>query len=189
MDGRKIGRPKKIVQGNGNESTGPVGQTGEEGKPEPEPVKRDPGERVLFDPGQDTAGIGDTGEPIKRRKRRSSQAEAPENIATLSGVLFSIHNMLASFLKVEEFELDEGESEKLATAIARVQKLYNVKFLSEEAAAWVNLTTVGVSVYGPRVAAYRLRTKKERPQPVPTSIAAGPHNVILTPERADPEIQ
>lgn len=70
--------------------------------------------------------------------------------------------MLAAWIGVAELKIDEEESKKLAEAINRVQALYNTSILSEETAAWINLTIVAAAIYGPRVIVIRQRKKKEK---------------------------
>lgn len=92
----------------------------------------------------------------KKGPRKAAKAE------NLEALLLSIHGMLAAFTSVEELELAEEESKKLAEAIARVQKLYDYKWISDEAAAWGNLIIAAGGIYGPRYMAIRLRQKREK---------------------------
>lgn len=68
--------------------------------------------------------------------------------------------MLAAFLKVPGLAITEDESKKLAAAITRVTDLYDVPMLDEKTRAWINLTLVGVEVYGTRAATVLVERKR-----------------------------
>lgn len=108
----------------------------------------------------DTADTADAPSWGRRRggKKGPRKAAKAENLEAL---LLSIHGMLAAFTGVEELGLAEEESKKLSEAIARVQKLYDYKWISDEAAAWGNLVIAAGGIYGPRYMAIRLRQKRE----------------------------
>lgn len=84
--------------------------------------------------------------------------------------------MLANMSGVEELLLSNEEAEQLADAAKRVEALYRADWLSEEAAAWINLVMVAGSVYGPRYIAIRARQRREESKgPItiePLSVAA-----------------
>lgn len=89
----------------------------------------------------------------------------------LTGILMGLHTMCSAFLKVEELELDQDEAKALSDAVNKVQAEYKMPILDPKTLAWINLGMVAGGVYGPRVAAYSLRKKKER-KGKPTTIDA-----------------
>jgi hypothetical protein len=98
----------------------------------------------------------------KRRKRGRPAGTKKEAHSNLTQILISSHVMLASLLDTEELMLNDGEAGNLAQAIQRVEALYEKSILSEEASAWLNLTIVAATVYGPRYMAMRARQQKEK---------------------------
>jgi hypothetical protein len=82
----------------------------------------------------------------------------------MTAILYSVHMMLAKTLNVDELALSMPESEALASAIANVEKHYDVFQGSAKVADWVNLAIVGASVYGTRYAAYKTRINNEKKQ-------------------------
>lgn len=90
-------------------------------------------------------------------------------------------------MHVEELEIDEEESEILASATLRVTELYDIPLPSETILAWVGLANALGKVYGPRVGAYAMRKARKppitlvakqpataTPSPSPSAPAAGP---------------
>lgn len=67
-----------------------------------------------------------------------------------------MHAMAAGFIGAQELNIDDDESKTLAAAVAGVAAHYNVT-ANPKTVAWVNLATALGMVYGPRVAAIRLR--------------------------------
>ncbi len=87
-----------------------------------------------------------------------------------------MHDMLAMLTEVKEFELEPDEAKKLGAAMARVQKLYGKYVIPEKWAAWGGLGMAAVGVYGPRIAAYRLRMENEKAEKKGQVIDAIPIN-------------
>lgn len=96
----------------------------------------------------------------------------------LSGILMSLHMMGAAFLKVPELELDQKEAERLSDAVNRVQAEYNIPILDPKTMAWINLAMVAGGVYGPRIVAHSLRTKREKREGKAQTIDAQPIKVM-----------
>jgi hypothetical protein len=69
--------------------------------------------------------------------------------------------MGAVLLRSPAFIITEEESKLLADAITRVTDLYEVPLLDEKSRAWLNLGMAGVEVYGTRVAAVVMESKKK----------------------------
>lgn len=75
--------------------------------------------------------------------------------------------MLAAFFKAPELMLDEQESAMLASAVQSVQDFYDFE-TSAEVLLWMNVAGTLAAVYGPRVMAIGMRSKKakaSKPQP------------------------
>lgn len=70
--------------------------------------------------------------------------------------------MVAGFTGVSELQIDDAESKALAAAVAGVAAHYNVT-ADPKTIAWVNLASALGMVYGPRVAAIRMRRKFDKP--------------------------
>jgi ribosomal protein L3 len=80
-------------------------------------------------------------------------------------ILMGIHSMGAAILKVPELELAKHEAERLGEAVAKVNRLYGGRMMSEKQAAWVNLMMVAGTVYGPRIGTVMLKNAaKKAPQ-------------------------
>lgn len=108
-----------------------------------------------------------------RNAVRQSPSKATEDI---SGLLFSLHLGMATFLKSEVMAITQEESDRLAAALVRVSELYDIRIVPEKYMAWINLATVGGSIYGPRIMAASLKKKKPQPEPVtifPSPVAPG----------------
>jgi hypothetical protein len=69
--------------------------------------------------------------------------------------------MGAVLLRAPNFIITEDEAKLLAAAISRVSELYDVPLLDEKTRAWLNLGMAGVEVYGTRIAAVVLESKKK----------------------------
>ena len=115
------------------------------------------------------------GKPRKRAPNGSgrksggntSRKTASETSGDISRILFSMHMMAASFLKVPELALDDDEAKTLADAVNRVTEQYDIPLMDEKTRAWVNLAMVGTTVYGPRLVAFKMNRKKKPSSVVP----------------------
>lgn len=155
-------------------------------EPGPEPAATGQG---FIDP----EGINSSGqepEPKQKRKRRkfkhgyktkpagsadaagsaSTRKSAAQATVDLNNILFSLHMMGASLLKMPSLILTDEEAKHLATAITRVSELYEVPILDEKTRAWLNLSMVGFEVYGTRIVAHMAERKKKQPAPPPMVI-------------------
>lgn len=74
---------------------------------------------------------------------------------------------MAGATKIPELKLTQEESKQLANAIAEVNSHYDV-VIDPKVMAWVGLSTACVSIYAPRLAAYKMREsfedKKKKPE-------------------------
>lgn len=148
-----------------NEIVDGVGRTSEETGPavfDPAAFRAADASDAASSAASDTAS--DTADTPSWFGRRRGGKKGPRKAAkaeNLEALLLSIHGMLAAFTSIPELELADEESKKLSEAIARVQKLYDYKWISDEAAAWGNLIIAAGGIYGPRYMAIRLRQKKD----------------------------
>lgn len=97
--------------------------------------------------------------------------------------------MLAAITSVQELALDQKEAENLANAANNVIRHYGIPQIAAETADWINLIMVAGSVYGTRVAAYRIRTTMERannPPPQPQTRQAQPQPQPQAPRNPPP---
>lgn len=85
-------------------------------------------------------------------------------------MLYSAHQMLAAFTRVEELALEKDESKLLADAVAEVALHYPMT-IDPKVLAWSNLAMCAGMVYGPRVFLYNTRKSKERQKERPTNHA------------------
>lgn len=105
----------------------------------------------------------DAGEPPARKKRgrgrpaSKSASLDPDGITTL---LLSIHLGLASVTGQPAFALEQSEARKLAEAGVEVAKHYDIAVLSPRTMAWINFGLIAAGIYGPRVMAMRLMSRK-----------------------------
>lgn len=68
--------------------------------------------------------------------------------------------MLAAFTQEPTLAITDDESKKLAAAVSRVVELYDVPLLDERSRAWIGLGLAGVEVYGTRIAAAVVSSKR-----------------------------
>ena len=107
------------------------------------------------------------GSGTRNTSGESRRGTASQATLSLNNILFSAHIMLSAFLNVPQLQLEEEESKKLAEATTRVTEMYDVKVLSPEALAWINLAMVAGGIYGPRLVSYNIDRKAKRgPRPV-----------------------
>lgn len=83
-----------------------------------------------------------------------------------------IHAGISGASGIEELALDHKESQLLAESVAEVQSFYG-NTLDPKIVAWVGLIGVAGSIYGPRVAAFKLRKAMEKEQARADKIDAG----------------
>lgn len=87
----------------------------------------------------------------------TKQKTAAVSIAGIEKILYSLHMMAAKFTGIGELEIDNAEAKILSDAIANVASHYNTT-VDPKIMAWVGLVGVAGAVYGPRFAAYRIRS-------------------------------
>lgn len=134
-------------------------------------------------------GSNSSGEPAKRGRGRppgtgtkSTVGTAPvlqktsrtDDLEVLSGAIYTVHEIAAVALRVEELGLDENESMMIAKSLKRLQAFYPHVDVPAQALAWIGLAATCGKVYGPRVATFNIRRKNER------DAKKGPVNISYT---------
>jgi hypothetical protein len=94
--------------------------------------------------------------------RRVKEADAELDASGIEKLLLAIHTGLGVVTSVPEFVLDPSEAAELSKASADVARHYKIPKFAQKTLDWTTLATVMASVYGTRIAAYRLRTADER---------------------------
>ena len=87
--------------------------------------------------------------------------------------------MMAGATKIDELKLSPEESKQLGNAVAEVNSHYNI-MIDPKVMAWVGLSTTCVSIYAPRLAAYKFRAaaeEKKRKESEKTLPGAAPKKV------------
>jgi hypothetical protein len=102
---------------------------------------------------------------------------ATKTTRDIGNILFSVHMMGASFLKIPELMLEETEAKQLSDAVSRVSELYEIPLMDERTMAWVNLAIVAGGIYGPRVVAAKMNRKKHKGPTIVPHFNAGVENV------------
>lgn len=90
----------------------------------------------------------------------TKSGKTPQNAIGIDTVLFSLHQMAATFI-VPELAIDENEAKQLAAGVAAVNAHYG-KTIDPKITAWIGLLAVCGKVYGPRIGAFTLRRSIER---------------------------
>jgi hypothetical protein len=119
--------------------------------------------------------------PVGSGTRRGSDGSTPRKTATevsgfVADILYSVHEIGATFLKIEELELSEDEASALGAGIVRVTEQYDVPLPDAKTMAWINLAKVMGKIYAPRIGAMKIRKRREKQQ------AKGPE--VIMPFRA-----
>lgn len=132
-----------------------------------------------FDPatvtGEPGAGAGgdsnDSG--ANRRKPRSdagrargARKSAPLDLTDLKDIMVMAHAAIAIAFNAPTLSIDDMEGEKLAGAVQKVLRHYDLPDVASETKDWIGLIIVAGSIYGPRMAAHW--ATKNTPEPAPT---------------------
>lgn len=89
------------------------------------------------------------------------------------------HAGLAIAFNAPKLSLDEMEGEKLAGAVQKVLRHYDLPDVASETKDWIGLIIVAGSIYGPRMAAHW--AEKNTPPKPPTAQEADNSVVQLSP--------
>jgi hypothetical protein len=101
------------------------------------------------------------------RPRADSAAKGnstPLDANALDALIFSAHGLLSAFSRVPEIALTHDESKALADATVTLAAHYPgiSRKVPPEAFAWLNFAQTAAVVYGPRIAAFRMRQAQEK---------------------------
>lgn len=91
----------------------------------------------------------------------------------------AVHGILAATL-APEFEIDKPEADLLAGALTELNRFYG-KTIDPKLIAWMGVIGVCGKVYGPRVAAYGIRRKMEKPEAPPKPTPQSFRPTVVTP--------
>lgn len=78
---------------------------------------------------------------------RSTTRNTSKTTDSISAMLYTIHSVAGSLLKMPMLHITRSGSDELAQAILDVTELYDVPLLSEKGMAWANLAAVAAKVY------------------------------------------
>lgn len=145
-----------------------------------------------FDPaalaGQSDAGSNDgdgadgsTGERKPRADRgrpRGPRKNAPLDLSDLKDIIVMVHAGIAVAFQAPTLSLDDVEGDKLAGAVQKVLRHYDLPDVASETKDWIGLIITAGAIYGPRMAAYW--ATKNTPPPPPTREQADNNVVTLT---------
>lgn len=126
------------------------------------------------------AGAGAGAGTGKRRGRKPGTKNKPRGTsasqatADLSGMLFTVHMVMAKMVKSELLQITKEEAEELSAAITRVTQLYDVHLLDEKTWAFLNLALVVGNVYGTRLMVATMKNKQEKKNVVDMPITFNP---------------
>lgn len=131
---------------------------------------------ALGDTGTGSAGNDNNGddnrpeqrEPRARRGRpKGSRKSAPLDLTDLKDIVVMAHSAAAIALSAPRLTIDEMEGEKLASAVQKVLRHYDLPDVASETKDWIGLMLVAGSVYGPRLASYWADKNTPPPPPSP----------------------
>lgn len=121
-------------------------------------------------------GSNNDSEPRSRKQRsdrgrpRGPRSEKADKIdlGDFAQILSEIHSGIAMMVNVPELSLDENSQEhiKLARAIERVKRHYDLPNISPVAVDWFMLAKTAGLIYGSRIIAYNLRRRAENARPI-----------------------
>ena len=100
-------------------------------------------------------GNGDTG---KRRRSDAGRARgprksAPLDLTDLKDLILMAHVGFAVAFRSPDLELAETEGEKLAAAVQKVARHYDIPDIASETKDWIGLIICCGAIYGPRISA------------------------------------
>lgn len=107
----------------------------------------------------------------------TTRKTASETSAFVGDILYSVHEIAATFLKVEELELSEDEAAALGAGIVRVTEQYDIPLPDAKTMAWINLAKVMGKVYAPRIGAMKIRKARAKANKQPVDFNR-PHIIV-----------
>ena len=94
-------------------------------------------------------------EPKEKKARKKRTTKNKDNNQSLANGIAAFHKILANVSKQPLIELQDEESEKMATAINEVLSHYDIA-VNPLTAAYVNLAVTMGMIYAPRIYMYKL---------------------------------
>lgn len=189
---RKYTKRNRITQGPGGDpgNTG-IGGTAQDGGDGSDTIDG----HDSFDPGSLGAGSdtvtgagsdGDNGGTRQRKPRadagkpRGARKSAPLDLTDLRDILVLAHSAIAMAFSAPKIMIDDGEAEKLGSAIQRVLRHYDLPDVASETKDWLSLLIVAGSIYGPRIAS-SWADNRTPPPPAPSEQEADNSFIQLVP--------
>lgn len=172
------GRPRTVKQSDGGNGSAPVVNGG---TVDGSSVENNGGDGDTINPsdfgGAGTAsapgGDGDDGRSGGRKPRsdagraRGPRKSAPLDLTDLKDIVVLAHAGISIAFNAPKLQLDDMEGEKLAAAVQKVLRHYDLPDVASETKDWIGLIIVAGSIYGPRMAAHW--AEKNTPPPPPTA--------------------
>lgn len=113
----------------------------------------------------------------------TTRKTASETSVFVGDILYSVHEIAATFLKIEELELSEEESKALGEGIVRVTEQYDIPLPDAKTMAWINLAKVLGKVYAPRIGAMKIRKAREKGKKAQPDFSR-PHIIVPSAQNA-----
>ncbi len=149
------------------------------------------GQAEFVDPGTlDSGGSGDApfgytksgrvrNRPVGSATRGTGNRSTSKTTDSIASMLFTVHSIAASMLKLPSLRIPKEGAAELAAAIVEVTELYEVDLLSDKQRAWGNLAIVASKVYffndykGPAVVVTIDAREETAAQPLPDFMVNG----------------
>lgn len=116
-----------------------------------------------------------------RGRPRGPRKSAPLDLTDLKDIVVMAHAAAAIAFASPKLTLDEMEGEKLAGAIQKVLRHYDLPDVASETKDWIGLMLVCGSIYGPRMAAH---WAEKNTAPPPPSAQEADNMVVFNPNPA-----
>lgn len=81
------------------------------------------------------------------RRGKAASSGGSKTTDSVAAMLFTVHTVAASLLKMPVLKIDKESCSELAEAVMQVTELYEIPLLDEKGMAWLNLAGVAVRVY------------------------------------------
>lgn len=113
--------------------------------------------------GRAAGGSGGSARP-SARSNNPKKADHSASVNALSQTLMIVHAGIASMTKITELEIDNAESDALATSLANVLEHFDIA-PDPKVQAIIGLVTTAGMIYGPRFYLYNERLKQSKKKP------------------------
>lgn len=109
------------------------------------------------------------------RPKGSRRKSAPLDLSDLKDIVLMAHMAIATAFSAPRLQLEDAEGEKLAGAVQKVLRHYDLPDVASETKDWLGLIMVAGTIYGTRFMAYQF--DKNTP-PAPDKPQAADNKVI-----------